>query len=68
MNPSRVQEYYNELKFYYKKTDSDWTDKAKSMRTVAHNFYNEITGSDSTFHNAVVVFLLLRFFSIVNII
>ena len=56
MNPSRVQEYYNELKFYYKKTDSDWTDKAKSMRTVAHNFYNEITGSDSTFHNAMIEF------------
>ena len=56
MNPSRVQEYYEELKFYYKKTDSDWTDKAKSMRTIAHSFYNEITGTDSTFHNAMIEF------------
>lgn len=56
MNPSRVQEYYEELKFYYKKTDSDWTDKAKSMRTVAHNFYKEITGNNAKFHDVMVEF------------
>lgn len=56
MNPSRVQEYFDELKFYYVKPDSDWTDKAKSMRTVAHRFYNEITEQDTTYHLALVEF------------
>ena len=56
MEHSRVQEYYEELKFYYKKLDSDWTDKAKSMRTIAHRFYNEITETDTTYHLALVEF------------
>lgn len=56
MNPSRVQEYFDELKFYYVKSDSDWTDKAKSMRTIAHRFYNEITEQDTTYHLALVEF------------
>ena len=56
MNPSRVQEYFDELKFYYVKPDSDWTDKAKSMRTIAHKFYNEITEQDTTYHLALVEF------------
>ena len=56
MEHSRVQEYYEELKFYYKKLDSDWTDKAKSMRTIAHRFYSEITETDTTFHLALVEF------------
>ena len=56
MEHSRVQEYYEELKFYYKKLDSDWTDKAKSMRTIAHRFYSEITETDTTYHLALVEF------------
>lgn len=56
MIPSRVQEYFDELKFYYVKSDSDWTDKAKSMRTIAHRFYNEITEQDTTYHLALVEF------------
>lgn len=56
MEHSRVQEYYEELKFYYKKIDSDWTDKAKSMRTIAHRFYSEITETDTTYHLALVEF------------
>lgn len=56
MNPTRVQEYYDELKFYYVKPDSDWTDKAKSMRTIAHRFYNEIADVDTTYHLALVEF------------
>ena len=56
MNPIRVQEYYDELKFYYVKPDSDWTDKAKSMRTIAHRFYNEIADVDTTYHLALVEF------------
>ena len=56
MDHSRVQEYYEELKFYYKKLDSDWTDKAKSMRTIAHRFYSEITETDTTYHLALVEF------------
>lgn len=56
MNPTRVQEYYDELKFYYIKPDSDWTDKAKSMRTIAHRFYSEITETDTTYHLALVEF------------
>lgn len=56
MEQSRVQEYYEELKFYYKKLDSDWTDKAKSMRTIAHRFYSEITETDTTYHLALVEF------------
>lgn len=44
------------LKFYYLKSNSDWTDKAKSMRTVAHDFYNEITHSYGTFADALKEF------------
>ena len=40
METERVQYYYGELKRYYLKTDSDWTDKAKSFRTIVHKFYN----------------------------
>jgi DNA helicase-2/ATP-dependent DNA helicase PcrA len=53
MDHSRVQEYYEELKFYYNKPDSDWTDKAKSMRTIAHRFYNEIAETDTTYYKAM---------------
>ena len=56
MDQSRVQEYYDDLKFYYLKNDSDWSDKAKSMRTIAHKFYNEIIEHDTTYHNALVEF------------
>lgn len=56
MTKEKVQEYYEILKFYYLKTDSDWTDKAKSIRTVAHNFYNEITKTDGTFAEALKEF------------
>ena len=56
MDQSRVQEYFDDLKYYYLKEDSDWTDKAKSMRTIAHKFYNEITEQDTTYHLALVEF------------
>lgn len=56
MDPSRVQVYFDELKYYYLKPDSDWTDKAKSMRTIAHRFYNEILSLDVTYHSALVEF------------
>ena len=44
------------LKYYYLKSDSDWTDKAKSIRTVAHDFYNEITRTYGTFAEALKEF------------
>lgn len=53
MKSERIQYYYNELKRYYLKSDSDWTDKAKSIRTVAHNFYNELTLRDGKFNDAL---------------
>ena len=56
MTDARVHEYYEMLKFYYLKSNSDWTDKAKSMRTVAHDFYNEITHSYGTFADALKEF------------
>ena len=56
MKQERVQEFYQMLKYYYLKPDSDWTDKAKSMRTVAHDFYNEITRSYGTFADALKEF------------
>lgn len=56
MTEKRVQEFYEMLKYYYLKPDSDWTDKAKSMRTVAHDFYNEITRSYGTFADALKEF------------
>lgn len=56
MNENRVREYYEMLKYYYLKPDSDWTDKAKSFRTVAHDFYNEITRTYGTFAEALKEF------------
>ena len=56
MNAERVQEYYDMLKSFYKKTDSDWTDKARSFRTVAEQFYKEITGTQGTFAEALKEF------------
>jgi DNA helicase-2/ATP-dependent DNA helicase PcrA len=56
MKEERVKEYYQMLKYYYLKPDSDWSDKAKSMRTVAHDFYNEITRSYGTFADALKEF------------
>lgn len=56
MTNERVQEYYEMLKFYYLKPDSDWTDKAKSIRTVAHDFYKEITRTAGTFADALKEF------------
>lgn len=41
MTNTRVEEYYEMLRFFYLKQDSDWTDKAKSMRTIAEEFYKE---------------------------
>ena len=52
MKAERVQEYYEMLKYYYLKPDSDWSDKAKSMRTVAHDFYQEITRTYGNFADA----------------
>lgn len=56
MKAERVQEYYEMLKYYYLKPDSDWSDKAKSMRTVAHDFYQEITHTYGTFADALKEF------------
>jgi DNA helicase-2/ATP-dependent DNA helicase PcrA len=56
MRDERVQEFYGLLKYYYLKPDSDWTDKAKAMRTIAHDFYNEITHSYGTFADALKEF------------
>src|SRR5574344_2104874 len=56
MDPERVQIYYDDLKRFYLKTDSDWTDKAKSFRTIAHNFYNELTSLDGKFSDALKEF------------
>ncbi len=56
MRQERVQEYYEMLKYYYLKPDSDWTDKAKSIRTVAHDFYGEITRTFGTFADALKEF------------
>ena len=53
MKAERVQYYYDELKRYYLKTDSDWADKAKSYRTIAHRFYNEYTGLDGRLCDAM---------------
>jgi len=46
MTESRAKDYYEELKSLFSKQDSDWSDKAKSVRTIAHQFYAEITGAD----------------------
>lgn len=53
MDKNRVREYYDMLKYYYLKPDSDWTDKAKSIRTVANDFYNEITRTNGRFADAL---------------
>ena len=56
MTETRVQEYYEMLKYYYLKGDSDWTDKAKSIRTVAHDFYKEISRTYGTYADALKEF------------
>lgn len=56
MNEARVHEYYEMLRFFYLKPDSDWTDKAKSIRTTAHDFYKEITRTYGTFAEAIKEF------------
>lgn len=56
MTDARVQEYYDMLKFFYLKPDSDWTDKAKSIRTVAHDFYKEISRTYGTYADALKEF------------
>ena len=56
MKPERVQEYYSMLKYYYLKSGSDWSDKAKCIRTVAHDFYSEITRTYGTFADALKEF------------
>ena len=53
MESQRVQEYYDMIRYYYLKPDSDWTDKSKSIRTVAHDFYSEITRTNGTFADAL---------------
>ena len=56
MTNARVQEYYEMLKYYYLKGDSDWTDKAKSIRTIAHDFYKEISRTYGTYADALKEF------------
>lgn len=56
MEEQRVRWYYDELKRYYLKTDSDWTDKSKSLRTVADDFYHEVSGVKGTFHEVLIEF------------
>ena len=56
MTEQRVQDFYNMLRYFYLKPDSDWTDKAKSMRTVAHDFYCEITRTYGTYADALKEF------------
>ena len=56
MTETRVHEYYEMLKYYYLKGDSDWTDKAKSIRTVAHDFYKEISRTYGTYADALKEF------------
>ena len=51
-----MHEYYEMLRFFYLKPDSDWTDKAKSIRTIAHDFYKEITRTYGTFAEAIKEF------------
>lgn len=53
MNQERANIYYSQLKHYFLKTDSDCTDKARSFRTIIHEFYNELTMSDGTFAEAL---------------
>lgn len=56
MTKERVQEYYELLKRFYLKPDSDWTDKAKSIRTIAHDFYSEISQTYGTYADALKEF------------
>lgn len=56
MEENRVKWYYEELKRFYLKTDSDWTDKAKSFRTIADDFYHEVSGIAGTFHEVLIEF------------
>ena len=56
MTNTRVEEYYEMLRFFYLKQDSDWTDKAKSMRTIAEEFYKEITHTYGSFSDALKEF------------
>lgn len=56
MEEQRTRWYYDELKRYYLKTDSDWTDKSKSIRTIADDFYHELSGSYGTFHEVLKEF------------
>ena len=53
MEESRVISYYDQLKYYFLKSDSDWSDKAKAYRTIAHNFYSEISGNFGTYNDAL---------------
>ena len=66
MTEERVQEYYEMLKFYYLKPDSDWTDKAKAIRTVAHDFYNEISRTYGTFAEALKEFYKWNKYNVVS--
>ena len=56
MTDELVHEYYDKLRYYYLKPDSDWSDKAKSIRTVAHDFYSEITRTYGTYADALKEF------------
>lgn len=56
MEEQRVIWYYDELKRYYLKTDSDWTDKSKSLRSIADDFYHEVSGVHGTFHEVLIEF------------
>ena len=56
METHRVQEYYDMIRYYYLKPDSDWTDKSKAIRTVAHDFYSEVTRTYGTFAEALKEF------------
>ena len=53
MEESKVISYYDQLKYYFLKSDSDWSDKAKAYRTIAHNFYSEISGNFGTYNDAL---------------
>lgn len=56
MEKERVHAYYSQLRDYYLKPDSDWSDKAKALRTIAHKFYNELTSREGTFCDALKEF------------
>ena len=56
MEEQRVIWYYDDLKRYYLPTDSDWTDKSKSLRSIADDFYHEVSGVHGTFHEVLIEF------------